>query len=42
MIFEDPIIVQRGELNHTVIYAAAALITISLTAFAHWFHRMRG
>ena len=42
MIFEDPFIAHRAELNHTVIYTAAALITISVTAFAHWFHRMRG
>ncbi len=43
MMFEDPLVVQRAEWhNHTVVYTAAALITIGVTAFAHWFHRMRG
>ena len=43
MIFEDPLIAHQAEwLNSTVIYTAAAIITIGVTAFAHWFHRMRG
>ena len=42
MIFEDPLILRNAEwLNHTIIYTAAAIITIGVTAFAHWFHRMR-
>jgi len=42
MIFEDPILHERAEwLTHTVIYIAAAIITIGVTGFAHWFHRMR-
>ena len=43
MIFEDPLILRNAEwLNHTIIYTSAAIITIGVTAFAHWFHRMRG
>ena len=43
MIFEDPLILRNAEwLNHTMIYTAAIIITIGVTAFAHWFHRMRG
>ena len=42
MIFEDPLILRNAEwLNHTIIYTAAIIITIGVTAFAHWFHRMR-
>ena len=42
MIFEDPLILRNAEwLNRTIVYTAAAIITIGVTAFAHWFHRMR-
>jgi YjbE family integral membrane protein len=42
MIFDDPFVVHRAEwLNNSIVYSAAALITIGVTAFAHWFHRMR-
>jgi YjbE family integral membrane protein len=42
MIFEDPFVAHRTEwLNNSIVYTAAALITIGVTAFAHWFHRMR-
>ena len=43
MIFEDPFVLQRAEwLSRTIAYTSAAVITIAVTAFAHWFHRMRG
>jgi YjbE family integral membrane protein len=42
MIFEDRIVVGRAEwLSRPVIYASAAIITVAVTAFAHWFHRVR-
>jgi YjbE family integral membrane protein len=42
MIFEDPIVVKRAIwLSHSLIYGVAAVITIAVTAFAHWFHRVR-
>jgi YjbE family integral membrane protein len=42
MIFEDPFVAHRAEwLSSSVVYTSAALITIGVTAFAHWFHRMR-
>jgi predicted tellurium resistance membrane protein TerC len=42
MIFEDPLVVDRAAwLNRPVIYLFAALITGLVTAFAHWFHRVR-
>jgi YjbE family integral membrane protein len=42
MIFDDPFVAHRAEwLNSPIVYTAAALITIGVTAFAHWFHRMR-
>src|SRR5262249_10348980 len=43
MIFEDPIVVNRVEwLTRSVAYATAGAITIAVTGFAHWFHRVRG
>jgi len=43
MIFEDPILVRHAAwLSHAMTYGVAALITIAVTAFAHWFHRVRG
>jgi predicted tellurium resistance membrane protein TerC len=42
MFFEDPFIAHRALwLSSSFVYTAAALITIGVTAFAHWFHRMR-
>ena len=42
MLFEDPFVVHRAEwLSHSIVYTSAAVITILVTAFAHWFHRMR-
>jgi len=42
MIFEDPIVVKRAIwLSHSLTYGVAAVITIAVTAFAHWFHRIR-
>src|SRR5262249_23048281 len=42
MIFEDPAIVGRAAwLTKPVTYGSASIITIGVTAFAHWFHRVR-
>jgi len=42
MLFEDPFVTHRAEwLRSWVIYTSAVVITIAVTAFAHWFHRMR-
>jgi YjbE family integral membrane protein len=42
MIFEDPFLAQRAPwINRPMEYAAAAVITAVVTAFAHWFHRVR-
>ena len=41
MVFEDPL--SRADwIAPPIIYASAALITIVVLAFAHWFHRVRG
>src|SRR5436309_3978865 len=43
MVFEDPYVVRRADwLSRPIAYTSAALITIGVTVFAHWFHRMRG
>ena len=43
MIFEDPIVLSRATwVSKPVAYGFAVVITIGITAFAHWFHRMRG
>jgi YjbE family integral membrane protein len=43
MIFEDPFVAHRAEwLTSAIVYTSAAVITIGVTAFAHWFHRVRG
>src|SRR5262245_58722551 len=40
MIFEDPLVVQRvSGLTKPLEYAAAAVITLAVTASAHFFHR---
>jgi YjbE family integral membrane protein len=42
MIFEDPIVHSRATwLSPLITHASAAVITIVVTAFAHWFHRVR-
>lgn len=42
MIFEDPFLVQRAPwISRPLEYASAAVITAAVTAFAHWFHRVR-
>jgi YjbE family integral membrane protein len=42
MLFEDPVVAHRAEwLSAPIVYTSAAVITIAVTAFAHWFHRMR-
>ena len=42
MMFEDPFVAEQADwLTHTLIYTSAALITIGVMAFAHWFHRIR-
>ena len=43
MVFEDPAVLHRAAwLTRPVAYASAAIITLVVTAFAHWFHRVRG
>lgn len=42
MIFEDPFVAQRATwATRSIAHACAAVITIAVTAFAHWFHRVR-
>jgi YjbE family integral membrane protein len=42
MLFEDPFVTHRAQwLNTSIVYTSAAVMTILVTAFAHWFHRMR-
>ena len=42
MIFKDPFLVQRAPwISPPMEYASAALITVAVTAFAHWFYRVR-
>jgi YjbE family integral membrane protein len=42
MIFEDHLVLARAPwLERPVAYAGAAIITVAVTAFAHWFHRVR-
>jgi YjbE family integral membrane protein len=42
MIFEDPVVVTRATwVTKPVAYGFAVAITIGVTAFAHWFHRVR-
>jgi len=41
-VFEDPLVLSRAVwLTKPVAYGSAAVITIGVTAFAHWFHRVR-
>jgi YjbE family integral membrane protein len=42
MVFEDPYVVSHAEwLNSAIIYGSAAVVTIAVPLFAHWFHRGR-
>ena len=42
MIFEDQVILMRAAwISRPIAYAFAAVITFFVTAFAHWFHRVR-
>jgi YjbE family integral membrane protein len=42
MIFEDRFVLVRAAwINRPIAYAFAAIITITITGFAHWFHRVR-
>jgi YjbE family integral membrane protein len=41
MIFDDPLIENKRWISHSVEYISAAAITVAVTAFAHWFHRVR-
>src|SRR5262245_25359140 len=43
MVFEDPMVLDHAAwLSGPVAYGSAAIITVAVTAFAHWFHRVRG
>ena len=43
MVFEDAVVKGRAVwLTKPVAYGSAAVMTILVTAFAHWFHRVRG
>jgi hypothetical protein len=43
MIFEDPFVLREAAwINPPIAYACAAVITIAVTACAHWFYRVRG
>ena len=43
MVFEDPILIRHAAwITRPMVYGSAAVITIAVTAFAHWFHRIRG
>jgi len=43
MVFEDPLVLSHAVwLTKPVAYGSAAVVTIAVTAFAHWFHRVRG
>ena len=40
MIFEDPVVLRRAAwVSKPVAYGFAVVITIAVTAFAHWFHQ---
>jgi len=42
MIFDDPLLKRKGWISRPIVYVCAAAITAGVTAFAHWFHRVRG
>ena len=41
MIFDDPLVEKTGWISRPIAYVSAGIITIAVTAFAHWFHRVR-
>jgi YjbE family integral membrane protein len=41
MIFDDPVIARRSWISHPIEYISATAITVTVTLFAHWFHRVR-
>jgi YjbE family integral membrane protein len=42
MVFEDPFVISRASwVNRAVSYTGAAVVTVAVTAFAHWFYRVR-
>jgi YjbE family integral membrane protein len=41
MIFDDPLVEKTGWICRPIAYISAGIITIAVTAFAHWFHRVR-
>ena len=41
MIFDDPLVEKTGWISRPIAYISAGIITIAITAFAHWFHRVR-
>jgi YjbE family integral membrane protein len=41
MIFDDPIVEKTGWVSRPIAYISAGVMTIAVTAFAHWFHRVR-
>jgi YjbE family integral membrane protein len=43
MIFKDPYVLERAAwASGSVAHVCAAVIAVGVTAFAHWFHRVRG
>jgi len=41
MIFDDPLVEKTGWISRPIAYISAGIITIAVTSFAHWFHRIR-
>jgi YjbE family integral membrane protein len=41
MIFDDPLVEKTGWISRPIAYISACIITIAVTAFAHWFHHVR-
>lgn len=41
MIFDDPLVEKTGWISRPIAYISAGIATIAVTAFAHWFHRLR-
>jgi YjbE family integral membrane protein len=41
MIFDDPLVEKTGWISRPIAYISAGIATVAVTAFAHWFHRVR-
>jgi YjbE family integral membrane protein len=41
MIFDDPLVEKTGWISRPIAYISAGVMTVAVTAFAHWFHRVR-